>query len=488
MYLKYFAFISMLTIINLNPIKAQNYNLIDTNKPQFFIAKNGTVNALNIEIAYLKNTDSLFYNYYTLQDTTPTQNNCTDNPTQNHCYCGVNVKKTWFSRLIIKKNNGDYILFNEKKDSIKIQSRANIGQKWTLMRLNPNQYFEAQTTAVVSQNVLGTTDSLKTIEITLKNNAGQTVSNPLNGKKIQISKNKGLIATLSFAGFPNDTSTITRIEPLYMTGKQVYDFDIGDVFQYHIDCLLPKYIHNTILKKQFNTNQDSVFYTIKSQSFTVNNNLASLGALDTFAVGIGALNDTLFRNFLPKQTIFNYNAGVGSSFTYHQDSRYNQRTYLEYVDDEYAINIINRTFFTDTCFGPNLLATVFTNLRYIKGAGRNYTQNAKPNAVCRRLELIYYKKGNETWGNNFLAIGIEQHTNTNKNTLLIYPNPAKTSIAVAINHIEHLQIYDMWGKNIIKIIQPDNQNIDVSNLEQGIYAIKAITRDGQSFLGKFVKQ
>lgn len=79
--------------------------------------------------------------------------------------------------------------------------------------------------------------------------------------------------------------------------------------------------------------------------------------------------------------------------------------------------------------------------------------------------------------------------NFERNQLKVYPNPVSNQLYVEsqVSAIEHLQIFDVSGKNVMEVIYQENQLIDVSTLTKGLYFVKIETVDGSSFTKKLVK-
>ena len=92
--------------------------------------------------------------------------------------------------------------------------------------------------------------------------------------------------------------------------------------------------------------------------------------------------------------------------------------------------------------------------------------------------------------NNSIAcssIGIR--SNTSLNDIILYPNPAKTAIHVGnISEPTNYAITDVLGKTILeKNNLLNNQSIDVSNLNKGIYFIRLSSKNQQRII-KFIKE
>jgi pimeloyl-ACP methyl ester carboxylesterase len=85
------------------------------------------------------------------------------------------------------------------------------------------------------------------------------------------------------------------------------------------------------------------------------------------------------------------------------------------------------------------------------------------------------------------SVGIK--SNTSLNNIVLYPNPAKTTVYVGnISETTSYSIIDVLGKHLInKVSITNNESIDVSNLNQGIYFIELSSKSGQRMI-KFIKE
>lgn len=74
--------------------------------------------------------------------------------------------------------------------------------------------------------------------------------------------------------------------------------------------------------------------------------------------------------------------------------------------------------------------------------------------------------------------------------IAIYPNPANNSISIGgVKHVESISISDITGR-VIKTLSSANgsvKEINVSDLPNGTYLIKAVDKDGYYSIGKFQK-
>jgi Secretion system C-terminal sorting domain/FG-GAP-like repeat len=93
------------------------------------------------------------------------------------------------------------------------------------------------------------------------------------------------------------------------------------------------------------------------------------------------------------------------------------------------------------------------------------------------------------WFENNLVISSNRNNFQQKNDLIdVFPNPAKNNINIKSEiYPSQMSIYDFSGREIInKKVMNNNQNIDISNLKEGIYFLK-ITGNNKTAKRIFVK-
>jgi hypothetical protein len=75
----------------------------------------------------------------------------------------------------------------------------------------------------------------------------------------------------------------------------------------------------------------------------------------------------------------------------------------------------------------------------------------------------------------------------NDNEVIVYPNPAINQVTVACKHARQILIYDLLGNTIItkKLNSQLNENkIDVSGLQSGMYVYKVVKQNNEIYTGK----
>ena len=117
---------------------------------------------------------------------------------------------------------------------------------------------------------------------------------------------------------------------------------------------------------------------------------------------------------------------------------------------------------------PGKCIIMFENTSYIMDDGTaSYVDNAS-----------VYKKG--------LFTSIPK--TYSKANLNVYPNPVTNALSLnGLNPGTQIEIYSFSGQ-IIKRLQYNGQQIDVSSFSKGGYFIRSFNSEGEQFIGKFIKQ
>ena len=86
------------------------------------------------------------------------------------------------------------------------------------------------------------------------------------------------------------------------------------------------------------------------------------------------------------------------------------------------------------------------------------------------------------------SVGVDEHTS---GSFSIFPNPAESQITINSNNsiIENITIIDVAGKTVstLNVVNSTRKNIDVSDLETGVYFIQVQTDNGL-LNKKFIKE
>jgi hypothetical protein len=135
----------------------------------------------------------------------------------------------------------------------------------------------------------------------------------------------------------------------------------------------------------------------------------------------------------------------------------------------------------DGCWQLLVADGCLTEDKYLKGLGGPYYTCEQ--AFClggSERKLVYYKKGEETWGNPIVVSEVSAILPV-KN-VKIYPNPAGDYITVSFENVKNsnciINIYDLQGRlqRSEKYVL-NNSRINISDLLPGIYILKFVVDD-----------
>lgn len=147
-----------------------------------------------------------------------------DVDTLENCNCSpfcLQLKTDFLENQIAYPGNG--VVSFQNPDTFFIQTNANIGDSWAYQTDTQGNSVSANVTDIFQTEILGETDSVKTIELS-------------NGEEIYLSKNHGIsqwtrtIDTLKLVSIPS-----RGLGEMYLNPEEAFDFQVGDVFCYFTD-------------------------------------------------------------------------------------------------------------------------------------------------------------------------------------------------------------------------------------------------------------
>lgn len=258
-----------------------------------------------------------------------------------------------------------------------------------------------------------------------------------------------------------------------LTNRDVYDYNIGDEFQWSISTnknLPPGAKRTKILNKHFSSKNDTIFY---------------ISSFDNYSSKVN------WSNHLPHMD-YTFSSGIDTSFVTNLDSFVNSRSAgiptdscnsskdTSFYSSEYCgIRVFEHKECLACCFeGEN-----FTWV-YGKGLGEVRYQDYKASEFSNYENILFYfKKGSIVCGTPDMnsPSSVIENGDIKENTLL-YPNPSKNILI--IEHISHkttIRIYDNLGKIVLEKEIENNTTIDTSQLTQGIYTFFSEDLNGRAF-------
>lgn len=247
--------------------------------------------------------------------------------------------------------------------------------------------------------------------------------------------------------------------------KEVFDFQIGDVFQYeHIWKSYEPWGYSGTTYTQVTTlakrvSNDTIFYDNEIKKLFLNGSIQTDYLQDTIPY-----RDSSIFFALP---------------TYVPDSL----MHLYKIKNTIYKNENNFSPGNSLCKNSVLLIGGFkglTNYReYMKGLGcvsqyyDYYSQPIDYQGKTFRKNISYYKKGNKTYGKpvDFTTALEEKQQETN---VSIFPNPASNVLFIRQLEVDLLyKLYDINSKTVKQgDITPNTNSIDIANIPKGVYFIQ----------------
>lgn len=458
------------------PAFSQNYQTVNSSEVKLFESTSSDIRGYRVDSVVVIGNDSLLYPSRTIQNVGEEWDYCTDvrGPSMLGDYVRV-------------MPDGTNLFFNKNADTIRIKTMAHPGDIWKVWSGETfDIYGEMLETELV--DVFGVADSAKSIRLNGYDsdmNLDETLS--FNDSLITISKNHGLLKTFNFVSFPNlhevyfdlacQSYALYGIENLSLGGDnlttfEVYDFQPGDIIEYeraqlnfgegtkrqiqeeyisrenYADSIVYGF-NQTILTFQYSENQDPEISVASYQTFRTIEPIPFLDELPTLPIVTADSEYYSVRmnydHFLQKQNL--QFASTGNTY------------YPTDIDDCYMQMI------DGSCGGqPD---------SYYKGLGGPYYECDMFGSPNYQMLKYFYKDSIE-WGTPF-DFTVSLTKLIRQQLYEIYPNPATDKLKIRFHDTMHpieLEIVDVSGRKVIsKVITGAESEIDISNLQSGLYFV-----------------
>jgi len=436
--------------------------------------------------------------------------------------CFIPNGASWMGDVVIEKPGGifQFVLYpfspSDSADVFTIKSNALVGESWHFYNYHSaNHYIEATVNQVVIANFIGISDSVKTITLQRKDASGQNLSDPVNGQKLLLSKNYGLIRIPKFDEFNTNQKFIDlcgKTNPVMgrvnLSFEEIFDFQPGDEFHVSYEdepygSFFPREmgaIIQRILERHNGSNTDTVSYTVAECK-----TIAYVQGMDQ--INIVNTTDTILIKYIKSQN-------PDFTFEPHEPQISSYPEMLELTTNEIGLSATNALensgipwkltnatwpLWLDGSGQCWLFATIDDYQKstyYYKGLGGPYHYWMSSWSNTNYRTLAYYKKGSETWGQPFncetlLHVGLPENHKIQETS--IYPNPTLGIITVSCpTNWEfpcRLEIFDLSGRTAVEYkVNYQKQTFDLSGLPTGLYSFKLTSADSDVFRGKFIRQ
>lgn len=391
----------------------------------------------------------------------------------------------FLQKKVISRSNG-YVTF-KGDSSFTIKINASLGHTWIFDSI---LNLTATVVQLKQDSILGQLDSMKVISIS-------------NSDTIVLSKNNGISYYKKYSS--NANFALKGIQNLglgYLIPKQkdIYNFDIGDVFEYrdvHIDVGQYGYnTYTTILHYQLtilskNVSGNVLTYTaLKKSSDTLSNGtLVQYSKIDTLNYSLttssflNSPNRSLIDSYITcagglekKEMIFDYNSifNVPTRKSYYTLTSYSADTmnfygaFTNYKIEEFGVNI--GTIYSH-CY--SWIGLGEHDYKYLIGSIKSGIQYGTIT----------------TWTTN--AIGVQEYANDE--TLKVYPTCFSSSLNITSSLKEKydVTIIDILGRKVysssIVTTSAEPIEINLSFIEKGHYFIRLTKIDGKEIIRKIIK-
>lgn len=403
---------------------------------------------------------------------------------------------SWMGSKIIALKDGTYWFLNYWNDTVVINSKALLNDKWVMYQEDTSGiYYEAQITAIDTTTVLGSVDSIKTISITAYDKNGVATNAPAHNIQWQLSQRHGFYKVWDIYMFPyhypNDNSTGLYQYEDYYTYKlndfrpftsvdfqnpketEVYDYGVGDIF-YTLD--LPIFSHHWDVKRYYdsvlsvNTTTNKKEYSIQriySYPYSSQGNIYH--KLDTGIITLNADTGFLVKEF-PEE--------FGNNYIYYY---YPNDTGHCKVSD-----VIKRE--TNQLTSGGTQVNIWLDVRLITWTfkvGVGLVAHDSWKALSLRFEafdrdLMFYRINGVDCGGIIFPVNAPNIVQEQA-IISIYPNPASGNavyINVDVDGVYSLRVYDMMGKQLDDRILYKQNIVDVSSYVAGVYQFVIEGNDG----------
>lgn len=457
----------------------QNYKLFNATSKKLFgnLPVPESTYSLSIESANEVGADSVYYNFFGLSSVEFISDTCEfwGGP-----YCKQQNVPVWAGKKIEFNNKYSYYFFNLNNDTLTFSFDKELDGPVPFFRDSIQEFslfYEKDDTLTV----LNKPDSARIFRIAHTDLDGNVIDSQLNGEHIIISKKFGLTQFFVIDSFPSVLKPLTLLgnsNPdagfYQLTSEMVYNYQPGDEVQFneksHYEGYQPPWLtFNRYRKLEFlerKETNDSLIYKVKQEIFYIDS--------------AGLQTDTITKRYLRSKVIAQipfekfdwrnrrlYQAGYCGQirWTYSTDS-YNDATYCA----------------ADTCWGSRdvpgppehrVTSTVFglgiyDDNRYVEGLDGYHIHN----------KIVYFKKDTVVCGNE-VVMSIGEHHGF-KHKISLSPNPASGVVQI-ITSGEPIKIMliDMTGNvRLIRFTSATELSLDVSLLNDGLYFVKVLMKDG----------
>jgi len=487
--MKKIVLIILFYLVWLSYLSAKDYNTIIPGRISYFSSEDGNVKCIRIDsIKYI--TDSIYYFSKNIQ--------------QIDDYCFSPYGSSWIGKKAIARK-GYNLFFNRYNDTIFIKTNAVVNEKWTVYNNSDSLFIIGQVIKIDTISFLGINDSVKTISFSAYDKSMKPLTIGLNNMSVILSKNYGFIKTLNFLLFPDYELSIFQeflknyslvgltkpnIGVQNLTWLDVNDFKVYDEIHIYFESssweggnkygssTTQKTIYKYLNRIDF---KDSIKYFIDREQSTfrriVRWDSTSYQYIHDTIISVFK-TDSIFDKFPDEPIIDSYSAYSQSMSNSINISKTSPSNY------GYLYHTI------DSCWQMIIADGCIYSSQYLKGLGGPYYSCTNAFSLGGEdRELVYYKKGNESWGKPLIISGIESVPS--KSIIELYPNPTDELLWLKSDFIYlpySFELYDLRGQLLYENEVTSNlKSINLSDFNNGLYIYKIVCNNRLIKTGKLIK-
>lgn len=367
---------------------------------------------------------------------------------------------------------------NNQGDSIHFLTQLQVGTQWQMAEFADGSRFEAQVTAIGTSIVFGAIDTVASIQLNYFDSTGVDANHPAEAQELSIGKHNGFLTSFNWSIFPTNILLIHLVgrndipgSITYLSRKEIYNFDIGDVFHYEESTIhytnqtTYDYTLRKVLNKVVTANGDSVVYTYLD---TLYGQLLNEGVVTDYFETQQWTQSFDFSNdpveFPGCANISPYSAcNILNYYSASQPARRIKVLDLEVSND----SIVGSEDCWNTPIGP------FGMSYYMEGVGLTVMDEVNYN--LNNFKLVYYQKGEESWGTPLHYMSVE---NPELQKVRVYPNPSRLSDPITVQipnpGTYRIQVYNAQAQLLESLASTGEESIlfDALPATPGLYFIK----------------
>lgn len=111
--------------------------------------------------------------------------------------CGIHQRFTnkgasWLGNRMVQFDDGMSLFFNLMEDTIRVNTTADIGESWVACKVSDTLLIRGTVSSISEEQVMGSTQLVKSISFTVTDSVGVPQSSLLNGLQWKLSQHSGL--------------------------------------------------------------------------------------------------------------------------------------------------------------------------------------------------------------------------------------------------------------------------------------------------------